>query len=143
MKIPAPSFVVALSAGLVFLAGCSTTDSRIKSHQAAFDAAPAQVQAKIQAGQVDVGFTQEQVTMSLGKPDRSYTRTTARGTAEIWAYADNTPSFSIGIGAVGGGGGTMVGSGVALSSGGDRYDDKVRVIFEDGRVTAIETRGHR
>jgi hypothetical protein len=36
----------------------------------------------------------------------------------------------------------MVGSGVALSSGGDRYDDKVRVIFEGGRVTAIETRGH-
>ena len=81
--------------------------------------------------------------MSFGKPDRSYTRTTVRGTSEIWAYADNTPSFSIGIGAVGGGGGTMVGSGVALSSGGDRYDDKVRVVFEGGRVTAIETRGHR
>jgi hypothetical protein len=143
MKLPTPSFVAALSACLVFFAGCSTTDSRIKSHQAAFDAAPAQVQAKIRAGQVEVGFTQEQVTMALGKPDRSYTRTTARGTAEIWAYADNTPSFSIGVGAVGGGGGTMVGSGVALSSGGDRYDDKVRVIFEGGRVTAIETRGHR
>jgi len=143
MKLPTPSFVAALSVCLVFFAGCSTTDSRIKSHQAAFDAAPAQVQAKIRAGQIEVGFTQEQVTMSLGKPDRSYTRTTARGTAEIWAYADNTPSFSIGVGAVGGGGGTMVGSGVALSSGGDRYDDKVRVIFEGGRVTAIETRGHR
>jgi hypothetical protein len=143
MKHLTPSFVAALSACLVFLAGCSTTDSRIKSHQAAFDAAPAPVQAKIRAGQIEVGFTQEQVTMSLGKPDRSYTRTTARGTSEIWAYADSTPSFSIGIGAVGGGGGTMVGSGVALSSGGDRYDDKVRVIFEGGRVTAIETRGHR
>ena len=143
MKLPSSTFTAAFFACVFVFAGCSTTDGRIKSHQAAFDASPAPVQAKIRAGQVDVGFTQEQVTMALGKPDRSYTRTTARGTAEIWAYADNGPSFSIGIGAVGGGGGTMVGSGVGISTANDRYDDKVRVIFEGGRVTAVETRGHR
>ena len=143
MKHPVPSFAAAVAAFVLLLTGCSTTNSRIKNHQAGFDAAPAAVQAKIRAGQIDIGFTSEQVTMSLGKPDRMYTRTTARGTSEIWAYEDHKPSFSFGVGVVGGGGSTMVGSGVAVGTGNDRLDDKLRVIFEGGRVTAVETRGHR
>jgi len=143
MKPLLPSFAAALTAFVLLVGGCSTTDSRIKSHQAAFDSAPAAVQAKIRAGQVEVGFTADQVVMALGKPDRSYTRTTVRGTSDIWAYEDHGPAFSIGVGMVSGGGGSTVGSGVAVSTGGDRYDDKVRVIFEGGRVTAVETRGHR
>jgi hypothetical protein len=141
MKLYVPSFAAVLTALLV--AGCSTTDSRIKNHQAAFDAAPSAVQAKIRAGQVEVGFTPDQVTMSLGKPDRQYTRTTARGTSDIWAYEDNKPAISLGFGMASGGGGTAVGSGIAIGTGGDRYDDKVRVIFEDGHVVAVETRGRR
>jgi hypothetical protein len=143
MKTHVPSFAAALTAFILIAAGCSTTDSRVKSHQAAFDAAPAAVQAKIRAGQIEVGFTTEQVTMALGKPDRIYTRTTARGTSDIWAYADDKPRFSIGLGVVGGGGSTMVGSGVAVGTGGDRNDDKMRVILEGGKVVAIETSGRR
>ena len=141
MKHQVPSFAAVMTAFILVLAGCATTDSRIKDHQAGFDAAPPAVQAKIKAGQIDVGFTTEQVTMALGKPDRSYTRTTARGTSDIWAYADHKPRFSLGIGVVGGGGSTMVGSGVAIGTGGDRYDDKLRVVFEGGRVVAIEKSG--
>jgi len=143
MKLHVPCFAAAVAAFVLVATGCSTTDSRIKDHQAAFDAAPSAVQTKIRAGQVEIGFSTEQVSMALGKPDRSYTRTTARGTSEIWAYEDNKPAISIGIGVIGGGGGTMVGSGVAVGTGGDRSDDKVRVIFEGGRVTAVETRGRR
>jgi hypothetical protein len=141
MKLHASCFAAALAASLLFVAGCSTTDTRIKDNQAAFDATPPPVQAKIRAGQIDIGFTPEQVTMALGKPDRSYTRTTAHGTSEIWAYEDHKPAFSFGIGVAGGGGSTMVGSGVAISSGNDRFNDKMRVVFEGGRVAAVETRG--
>ena len=128
---------------LIAATGCSSVDSRIKDHQAAFNAAPPVVQTKIRAGQVEVGFTPEQVTMALGTPDRSYTRTTARGTSEIWAYEDRGPAINIGFGMMSGAGGSMIGSGVAIGSGGDRNDDKVRVIFEDGRVAAIEMCGRR
>ena len=143
MKHHVSSFVAILAALMVIVTGCSTTNSRIKDHQASFDATPPAVQDKIRAGQIDIGFTPEQVTMALGNPDRSYTRTTARGTSEVWAYADHKPAFSIGIGVAGGGGSTMVGSGVAVSSGNDRFDDKLRVVFEGDRVVAVETRGHR
>jgi hypothetical protein len=140
MKLPHLCFAAVMAAFSLVLGGCSTTDSRIKDNQAAFNNAPADVQAKIRAGQIAVGFTEEQVLMSLGKPDRRYTRTTAAGTTDIWAYEDRKPSFSIGLGVAGGGGGTMVGSGVAIGTG-DRSDDKLRVLFSGGRVTAMETRG--
>lgn len=78
--------------------------------------------------------------MALGDPDRRYTRTTAQGTSEVWAYRDRAPRISLGLGIGGGGGSTAVGAGVGLTSG-DRADDRVRVIFEQGRVSAIERKG--
>jgi len=140
MKSSSSRKVAFVLLALFFTAGCATTASRIKDHQAAFDASPADVQAKIQAGQVAVGFSQEQVTMALGDPDRRYTRTTARGASEIWAYEDSKPGFSLGLGVAGGGGSTSVGSGIAIGNG-DRRDDKLRVILEGGRVVAVETLG--
>ncbi len=141
MKTSTLGCAAVLAAAVFFNVGCSTTDSRIRSHQAAFDAAPADVQAKIRAGQVGVGFTPEQVTMALGDPDRRYTRTTANGTADIWAYEEGKSGFSLGVGVGSGGGGTSVGSGIAIGSRSDRNDDKVRVIFEGGRVVAVEAKG--
>jgi outer membrane murein-binding lipoprotein Lpp len=141
MNIKVSSFAVLFVVSSFLLAGCSTTDSRIKNNQASFDAAPPAVQAKIRAGKIEVGFTAEQVIMALGKPDRRYTRTTERGTSDIWAYEDHGPSFSFGVGVASGGGGSMVGTGMAVHTGNDRYEDKMRVVIESGRVTAIETRG--
>lgn len=143
MKRTTYSLAAALAAILILGTACSTTDARIKDHQAAFDASPAPVQAKIKAGQVDIGFSQAQVLMALGEPDRRYTRTTAEGTVEIWAYRDHAPSISLGVGFVGGGGGTMMGSGMSVSSRGDRNDDKLRVVLSAGTVIAIESQKSR
>lgn len=140
MKSPHICFAAAVAALALVLSGCSTTDSRIQDNQAAFNASAPDVQAKIREGKVDIGFTEQQVLMALGKPDRRYTRTTAEGTTDVWAYEDHKPSFSFGFGVAGGGGGTMVGSGVAIGTG-DRSGDKLRVIFNGGRVKALETRG--
>lgn len=127
------------SLGTLFFAACSSPSSRISQNQAAFDSWPAAVQEKIRAGKVDTGFTAEQVTTALGKPDHAYTRTTATGTTEVWAWSNNRPSIGFGIGVAGGsstGAGVGVGSGVATS--GDRNDDRIRVIFDHGIVSAIE-----
>ena len=121
------------------LAGCSTPDSRIEKNSAAFASYPPTAQAKIRAGEVEIGFTGEMVTLALGKPDRVLRRQTAEGESAVWIYADKSPTFGFGVGI--GGGGHHSGGGVAVgtSTGGDR-EDRLRVIFKAGKVTAVERR---
>lgn len=121
------------------LVGCATTPTeRVAKNHAAFAAWPPDVQAKVQAGEVALGFTAEQVQMALGEPDHTFARTTAKGTEEVWAYRDRKPRISIGVGVVGGGGSTRVGGATVVNSGGPYYDDVLRVVFEGGRVSAVE-----
>lgn len=127
-------FLVAL------LSACSSPDSRIDSNRAAFNQFPADVQEKIKAGRVDVGFTPEMVRMALGEPARQFTRKTESGDAEVWMYADNKPqiSFGFGVGSFGRSGG--VGVGMSTSTGGYEQDEKIRVVFRNGRVESVEYR---
>ena len=119
------------------LGGCASgPDSRIKKERAAFDAMPAEVQQQIKAGEVAVGFTQQQVTLARGKPDRIGRRTTATGAEEVWTYTRRASGLGIGLG-VGGGSGGM-GGGVGVSTGGRAPDVEMRVIFSGGVVTAVE-----
>lgn len=122
------------------LSGCSSPDSRIKAHASTFNRLSSEDQGKIRGGRVEVGFTEEMVEMALGKPDRRYTRTTAEGSSEVWAYRDRSPRVSLGFGVAGGSGSTGMGAGVGLSSG-DQRDDRVRIVFQNGRVSLIERRG--
>lgn len=118
------------------LAACGTTSSRIQGKQAEFDRYPVETQQKIRAGNVGIGFTPEQVRLALGEPSRIYTQQTAGGESEVWAYQDAKPAFSFGLGAFSGGG-SGVGGGVGVGTGGNS-DDKIRVTFVGGSVTAVE-----
>jgi hypothetical protein len=129
-----------LGLAALVVAGCSTVDSRISGHQPEFDSWPPAVQQKVRAKQVDLGFTMAQVFVALGEPDRKYTRTTAQGTTEVWAYRDDRPTFGFGFGMGAAGGSSAYGAGVGVATGGDRDDDKLRVIFADGKVAALESR---
>lgn len=137
------SAVLACAFG-VALAGCSTVDSRIARNRAAFDSWPAEVQEKIAAGQIDIGFTTDQVRVALGEPDRMFTRTTADGTSEVWSYRDRGPriGFGVGVGMGGWHGSRGVGGGVGIgSSGGYHDDEKLGIVFDPaGRVSAVEER---
>jgi hypothetical protein len=135
------TLVSLLAAGLLALAtGCSTVDSRIGKSKSEFQTWPADVQAKIRAGQIDVGFTPEQVEVALGEPEKKYTRKTVKGTAEVWAYTKGSGfSLGFGVGAGRGSGGYAGGVGYDTSSRG-ADDERVRVIFEAGLVTSVETR---
>jgi hypothetical protein len=123
---------------LASLAACSGIDSRIDSNRSAFDTYPPDIQQKIRAGSVDIGFTAEQVRMALGDPDHRYTRQTAEGTLDVWGYRDSGPSFSFGIGGGSFGGSTGLGGGVGVSTGTDYVEDKTRVVFQGDRVTSVE-----
>ncbi|HWL14197.1 MAG TPA: hypothetical protein VNR00_01250 [Opitutus sp.] len=120
-------------------AGCSTVDSRLKKHESAFNSWPADVQQKVRSGQIDLGFTPEMVQVALGDPSRVFTRTTQNGNAEVWVYPEKGPKFSFGVGVGSMRGSTGVGGGVTV---GDTWRDEeaLRVVFEGGRVSAIERR---
>jgi hypothetical protein len=128
---------VSIVAFAALITACSTPASRIENKQAVFDSYPPEVQNRIRAGDVSVGFYPEQVTMALGKPDRIYSRQTEAGTSEIWAYRESTPALSLGLGGFGFGGNSGVGGGVGVATGGND-DEKVRVVFANGQVVSVE-----
>jgi hypothetical protein len=135
-----PIVLVLSLASVALLAACSSTpDARIAKNQAVFDNFPAATQQKIRSGEVDVGFTPEMVRLALGEPTRQFNRQTGAGTTEVWVYHDNGPRFSFGVG-VGGavGRNSSAGVGLSTSSGGYEPEEKMRVEFRDGKVTAIE-----
>lgn len=136
MKTPA---VLTLCAVFALVAGCATVESRVQDHQAAFNSWPADVQEKVKAKKVEVGFTREMVEVALGKPDRVASRTTSEGQSEAWIYNDKGPKFSFGIGLGSMHGNTGVGGGVTV---GDdfRDDEAMRVLLQGDRVTGIEVR---
>lgn len=139
-----PTYSIVL-ASLLLLSACTTARTpaqRIERDRAAFDAWPAEVQRQVQAGEVAVGFDEAQVQMALGDPDDVTTRTTADGQAEVWTYRDRSPRLGIGFGVSGGSGGSGVGLGVGTSSGGTQAP-RLRVIFTDGRVSAVERAGRK
>ncbi|AHF88982.1 hypothetical protein OPIT5_00530 [Opitutaceae bacterium TAV5] len=141
MKSPfgKPFWLAAAMAAVLAVAGCSSPASRISKNQAAFDTWPAAVQEKVRAGQVQTGFTPEQVKVALGEPDRIYTRTSTTGDTEVWAWRSRSPSFGLGLGIGGGSGGSGVGVGTGVGIGsGDRGDDRIRVVFSGGVVSTIE-----
>jgi outer membrane protein assembly factor BamE (lipoprotein component of BamABCDE complex) len=128
-----------LSLLLLALAGCATTPAeRIAKDQAAYAAWPPDVQARVKAGEVAPGFTPAQVRTALGEPDHIYSHTAANGTAEVWGYRSHQPRISVGVGVMGGGGGTRAGGSTVMSSGGPYQDEVLRVVLEEGRVSAIE-----
>lgn len=127
-------------AAVVLLAACSTPARRIKKNQAAYDSWPPEVQAVVKAGKADVGFTAEQVRVALGKPDRIYTRKSAASVQEVWAYTGARASTGVGLGFGMGGGGTSYGLGVGVGGPDYRDDDRVRVVFEAGKVVNVESR---
>lgn len=75
--------------GLLLMTGCATPGSRIKEFQAVFDSLDVEQQELIEAGQIDIGFTEEMVYMALGKPGREFTRRTAEGEVALWAYTEH------------------------------------------------------
>lgn len=124
---------------VLLAAACASPKARIRRHQAAFDAYPSAVQAKIRAGEVEVGFTPEQVEMALGAPDRKYVRKTAAGNQDVWGYGAGSarPRLGLSFGMGSGGGGGSYGGGVGVESEAG-HDERARVVFQEGRVVSVE-----
>lgn len=131
------------------LTACASPQTRIEHHPEVFAKATPEQQALIKKGEIAVGFTPELVRLALGKPDRITERTDSHGTETVWHYVDYSaastgyafydpfwgpywgpywgPSFW---------GPAFAPVYVVDNSG--REHDRIRVIFRNGKVTAIE-----
>lgn len=126
------------AAAALLLSACSTTPaSRIADHRAEYERYPVEVQQKIAAGKIDIGFTPAQVELALGRPTRKSAHTTDKGQAEVWGYSDSSPSFSFGVGG-GSYGRGLGGSGAVSTTTGGKADEKLKVVFVNGTVSEIE-----
>ncbi|MEM9173746.1 MAG: hypothetical protein AAGC67_00795 [Myxococcota bacterium] len=125
--------IVALFATALATGCASTPDSRIEDDQALFDTWPIDVQAKVRAGEIDIGMTEAQVRMALGDPDETSTAIDANGETVTWTWASSRPGLSLGLGGIGIGG---VGfGGVGVGTGSKRSLERV-VQFRDGEVVS-------
>ncbi len=138
------NFLLGLIA-LCLLAACaSTPTSRIKKNRDLFNSYPPEVQTKIQKGEISLGFTPEMVLMAKGDPDRKYTRQTAKGATEVWAYTGTysttdrqrvqTRVHAPDVGGVW----HDYNDWVTVDVPRQHEFDQFRVEFEDGKVSAFE-----
>ena len=73
-------------AGLAFLTGCQTVESRIKEKPEVFAKLDAPTQDKIKQGIIELGYNQDMVYLALGAPDQKRESVSAAGSATTWIY---------------------------------------------------------
>lgn len=131
---------------LGLLAGCATPEARIKDNPGSFNQLPPDQQALVKKGQIGLGMPEAAVQLALGKPNRVTEHTDAGGTQKIWHYTE-VDSYG------------MAGVGYpwypypysrhyyydpfffypgALYAPAQTETDRLRVVFKDGKVSAIE-----
>jgi hypothetical protein len=145
MKTTRIFVVLSAVSGALWLAGCSTPESRISNHPEVFAQLTSQEQALVKAGQVGLGFSTEAVKLALGQPDRITLRTDAKGQLQIWHYAGTVyydGAFLYGGPYWGGwgrrgwwGGGGYLGGPYPI--GPVNIYDRFRVEFRDNKVVAF------
>ncbi len=131
--------LASLALGLALaVAGCATPQTRIDQNQAAFASYSPDIQAKIKAGLIEIGFTPQQVELARGKPDFKATRATTTGQAEDWIYGDHRARLGLGIGGGEASGNTAVAGGASISGIPLGKPHQLQVTFMNGVVIAFE-----
>ena len=134
-----PLLVVALLA----LAACqSFPTDRISAHQADFNTWPPDVQAKVRAGQVDVGYTQEQVFVALGDPSGKSQSGYPGNITEVWIYHRRAARFGFAVGGASFGRGGGVAGGASVNGLKLGVDTDGQVVFTNGRLTSVNIYSH-
>jgi hypothetical protein len=137
-----------LAAALLLVAGCeSAREARIRRNPHVYSQLDPQAQYNIQQGMIDLGYTPDMVYLALGKPDERRETLTADGVRQTWIYSTYFERYE---------GTRHVGYHRRLYY--DRYwrryrvhyepvfadtyspqvEDRIRVDFENGRVSAVE-----
>ncbi len=140
-------FTLLLLGVIAFLAGCQTVDDRIKERPEVFARLDPTTQEKVRQGIIDIGFSEDAVYLALGKPDQRRESIREGGRSMTWIYNTYYERYD----------GTAF-AGYHRSVYFDPYlrayrvyyrpvyadtytqerEERIRVVFKDGRVTMIE-----
>lgn len=145
MKISLPAALILGS--IAVLSGCSTTGSRIRENSELFASLPDADQERLRAGTVAVGDSPEMVYIAIGAPSRRQEKMTASGRSTTWVYTTHYERYE---------GDAFVGyqRRMAIDPRTGRRivflepcytevyrtgsQERIRITFENERVTAIE-----
>jgi hypothetical protein len=152
LRHPSPvlrRLALALGLGLLLglLAGCSTFDSRAREKSAVFAALDEPTRARLEAREIHLGDTTDMVYIALGKPSEIQKTTDSTGASDTWIYNTYWQEYQ---------GTRLVGHrrDVIYNPATKTYrviytpdyepvyvgraEERIRVTFASGRVTAIE-----
>lgn len=143
-------------AATLLLGACATPQSRIERNPDTFQSLTSEQQELVKQGKIAIGFSEAAVKLALGQPQRVSQRTDEKGKSTVWRYVDYEngvigggfygasyyPGFA-GFGAYGrpvGFYNGFYGPGVTTiyTGNGGAERERLRVVFVDGKVTAIE-----
>ena len=136
-----------LAASLGFLTGCQTVDSRIKEKPDVFAQLDPATKDKVKQGIIELGYSEDVVYLALGTPDQKRESVSATGKSITWIYNTYYNRYDGGFYA-----------GYHRSVYFDPYlrayrmyyrpvfadtyiqekEERIRVVFKDGKVTVIE-----
>lgn len=132
---------------LLALPGCNSFDSRAREKSAAFAALDEATRTRLAAREIRVGDTPDMVYIALGKPSEKTEKTSAEGRSGTWIYTAHWQEYQ---------GTRLVGHRreVVYNPSTKSYqvfyvpdyqpvyaprsEDRIRVTFENGRVSAVE-----
>jgi hypothetical protein len=152
MKTTKLCLISAAAICAVWLAGCSTPETRIRDNPETYAQLTPQQQELVRAGRVGIGFDMASVKLALGAPDRITLRTDGQGETQVWHYVEYA-YYDAGFLYPGWGGGWVGGRGYGRHGGwggwgggwgwGGMMDDYAvpydhfRIEFKDGKVSSI------
>ncbi len=136
-----------LAASLGFITGCQSIDSRIKEKPEVFASVDKATQDKIKQGIIDLGFTEDLVYVALGAPDQKRETINATGKSVTWIYNTYYDRYD-GTGFAGYHRSVyydpylrayrMYYRPVFADSYIQEKEERIRIVFQNGKVTAIE-----
>jgi len=139
--------ILIAAAALLTFAGCQTVDSRIRENPQLFASLDAETQAKIKQGIIDLGYTEDMVYLALGAPDQKRESRSTAGAQTVWIYNTYFERYD---------GTRFIGysrrvyfdpylrayrmyyAPVYADTYRPEIEERIRVVFENGRVTVIE-----
>ena len=147
MNLRACLAVSITACAVLALTGCNTFERRSKQKAAVFASLDTATQARLQAGEIRVGDTLDEVYIALGHPDEKRDQVTAKDQTTLWVYNRYWQEYQ---------GDAFVGSRPVYVKNpttgavsvyyepvrqpvyANRTQERLRVSFKDGRVTVIE-----
>jgi hypothetical protein len=135
-----------LLAAALLLGACSTINSRINEKSDIYYSLDEATRAKLDQGNIDLGFTPDMVYIALGQPDSKRQRVTADGTTDVWVYSTYYDRYE-GNAHMGyrrwvvptPHGYRVVYEPVHAPVYSQQREDNIRVTFQNGQVSSIET----